>query len=292
MGKSVLEDVAKDLFYVVRLKLEFRDKMLAGIPRNESMLDYFMNAKHMSDAEKADFQKRVETGALSDEEREALKETAWCCFEPDLDGYLTIWHGNLKAMLREVFVTLGLTQKAPKKRSAAKETEGAAGGRQTLQHAVHVDGYLDPTAAKDHPNFRSVRVLIEKHGKPIRVVDGQYQMAETDKVDANGKKIVEIGFMDKVKHIQDASGKRSALGRHDFVDRPELNITIKWPVGSVFDMDDMKKAFALAQENGLGACRSQGYGKFDCTAWEVLNAPVAKKKAKEEDTTKDGAVAD
>ena len=255
-NNSVLQKYVDEIYFIVKLKLKFRDKILAGIPKNESVLDYFMNARHMSDPEKEDFVLRVKTGSLSEEEKAEIKETAWCMFEKDKDGNLCLWHGNCKAMLREIFVTLGLTQKAPKKRNSSENKEGAAGGRQTLQHAVHVDGFwADKEGKIDYRSFGSLRLLFERNGKVIKEPDG---------------------YVDKIKHITDAAGKRSALGRHDFLEQVELSLVLKWPNDGVFSEDDMKKALSVAQDDGCGATRSQGNGKFDVIEWEVLSQPRKK----------------
>ncbi len=241
MGISVLEEQAKALYTKVKIRIRFRDRILAGIPKHGDMLDYYMKARHMSDREKDDFKARTEKGELSPEEKEQITSTSWCQFERNAEGHLCLWHGNVKAMLREIFVTLGLTQKKPSLKKAEKEEDKgpSAGGRQTLQHAVHVDsGYPD-----------SLRIPFERDGKLISEPDGS---------------------VDKVKHIKDAAGQRSALGRHDYLEKVEMQIILKWPTKSVFTEDDFKKVLALCQDDGLGACRSQGNGKFDVISYERM----------------------
>ena len=249
MSVSVLSSVENKVYFRVRLRLKLRDRILAGIPANDDILDWFMEKRHMSEEAKAEFKARVEGGLLTEDEQEEIKETSKCVFERDRDGDLCVWHGNFKAMLREIFVTLGITQKAPKRRGKGKDGEedksGAAGGRQTMQHGIHVD---------------PLRVKFMRDGKTIKVADGA---------------------IDKVKHITDASGKRSAIGRHEYVDQPEMVVEFKWPADGVIDEDDMKKALAVCQDDGVGACRSQGFGKFDVVEWTVLNAPKKEKNKQE-----------
>lgn len=73
-----------------------------------------------------------------------------------------------------------------------------------------------------------------------------------------------------MKHIKDAAGQRTALGRHDFIFRPEMTIYLKWPASGVFSDDEMKKALSVCEEDGLGASRSQGFGKFEVIEWTVV----------------------
>lgn len=236
---SILESELASLMYSMRVKIQFRDLILAGIPRSGNMLEYFISLKHMSDADKADFEKRIQAGELTDDEKEQLKETSWCCFEKTSDGELCIWHGNVKAMLREIFTTIGLTQRRPKIGKKADESggkeDGTAGGRQTLQHAVHVD---------------PLRPLFKCDGKTLREAHG---------------------FLDRVKHIKDQSGQRSALGRHDYIKGAVVEFILKWPRKGVYSEEDLRTALALCQEDGLGACRSQGHGKFDVIECEMLD---------------------
>ncbi len=253
---SVLDDVSNVIYTRYRVRIRYRDQVLGGVPKSGNSLEWYLNEKFSSDEEKADFKRRVESGALSDDEKAEIREASWNTFERDRNGNLCLWHGNFKACLREVFVTLGLTQKFPIKATKAKEAKSAkvggakpassegpvlvpardpsAGGRQTLQHGVHVD---------------PLRLVFLRDNQPIKIADG---------------------YVDKVKHITDAAGKRSALGRHDYIDQPEIEMVLKWPTASVFTIDDMKKALAVAQDDGLGACRSQGIGKFDVILLEKL----------------------
>lgn len=232
MSKSVLQDVEQKVYAKVRVVIQYRDTVLSGIPKNADMLDFFVKKKQMSEAEIADFRARVEKGEMTEEEKATIKNTAWCQFEIDHDGDLVLWHGNVKAMLREIFTTIGLTQKKYKKGS--KEAEGHAGGKQVMQHAVHVDPLR-------------IKLLID--GKPVQEP---------------------TGYVDRIKHIEDMNGKRSALGRHDYLKGATAEFFLKWPKNSCFDVDDMKKALAFAQDDGLGSSRSQGFGKFDVIAFDVI----------------------
>lgn len=223
------------LFSVLTALIVFRDKVLAGIPKAGNPLDYYIASKHMSDEEKADFTERVNDGSLTDDEKTVIKNLSWCCFEKNDDGVgaLCLWHGNMKAALREMFTTLGLTQKMWKK--AKTGAEGHAGGKQVFQHAVHVDPLRLPFF---RPDTKGQDVFITQPD----------------------------GYLDRVKHIEDAAGKRSVIGRHDFLMQPRLQITLRWPQKGPFDRDDIIRALAACQDDGLGACRSQGFGKFNIIA--------------------------
>jgi hypothetical protein len=228
MSNSVLSKEAEKMFATATIRLQFRDNVMAGVPRHENMLEYYLNSKHMSDEARADFEGRIKAGKLSDEEKEDIAQMSVCVFERDHEGQLCLWHGNAKACMREMFTTFGKNSIKPKKTLG----EECAGGRQTFQHAIHVD---------------PVRLVFHRAGKPIMKADGT---------------------VDKVKHITDMSGTRSAIGRHEYLIRPELTLVLKWPSKGSVTEEDLRQVWAAAQEDGLGACRSQGFGKFDVVAWD------------------------
>lgn len=274
---SVLSQYKDDLFYRVKLRIKFRDLILAGIPRAEKMLDYFMSERHMSDAERSSLEARISEGKLTEDEKEKIKNISWCKFESDADGNLCLWHGNVKAMLREMFTTLGLTQRQPNKKKDVPDKDQSAGGRQTFQHAVHVEPlYLCFERANPETEVR----------EKIKAKDGSELIDDHRETpgDAALKRLnAAYGFVDRVKHIEDAAGRRSALGRHDYLRQPELEFTLMWPARGCFTEDDVKTAMAAAENDGLGACRSQGFGKFEVISWKIENAPKKKSKPKEEE---------
>lgn len=76
-------------------------------------------------------------------------------------------------------------------------------------------------------------------------------------------------------HVVTAQGPRTALRRMDYVTKAKLSFEIwvlrteaaeKRHVGK----EEIVKMLAFCQENGLGASRSQGYGKFDVVEFSAL----------------------
>lgn len=69
-------------------------------------------------------------------------------------------------------------------------------------------------------------------------------------------------------HVQTAQGPRTAIKRVDYVERPTLNFEI-WVLQTEpnekrhLGEKEVRLMLTLGQENGLGADRSQGHGKFD-----------------------------
>ena len=262
MAKSVLEAEENKIYTRVYMEVELRDKLLAGIPQSGDMLDYFLKTKFESQAEKEDFKLRVTNGKLTDDEKDEMKETSCCVFERDKGTRnLCIWHNNIKSMIREVFSVTGMFMA---KRASSKKGAIKGGGRQNYQHFL----FIDPM----RPLFLS-NYFYDDTG-----VQQFYHSEDGKSFDTNAKDSLWIpmqephGYVDRIKIIKDASGQRTALGRHAFVDGVRLAFRLKWGDVNVYSIADMRKTFAIAQDDGLGASRSQGFGKFDVIKFDVKEA--------------------
>lgn len=220
---SVLADVEAKMFQSVDVEIEFLDKVLGGIPTNENALEYYIETKFTSDAEKADFRARLKDGTLTKDEIKEKTDSSTCRFEYDKDGHLSVWNGNLKAMLREGFTTLDI----PSMVKVAGGYKNAA--KQQWQHGLVID-----------PLY--VKFLVD--GKPVTKPTGAMDKIKHLKDPITG--------MD-----------RSALGRHDYMGAgTRMKFSIKWLRKSCITVDHAKELLCLAQNDGCGASRSQSHGRF------------------------------
>ena len=65
-------------------------------------------------------------------------------------------------------------------------------------------------------------------------------------------------------------GPRSILKRNDYIERPAIKFQVWVVKRAEMKRKELVEILTLAQDNGLGACRSQGYGKFDVVALEKM----------------------
>jgi len=70
-------------------------------------------------------------------------------------------------------------------------------------------------------------------------------------------------------HVMTRRGPRTALKRSDFIEKAKCRFEI-WVAGPAINEEDLRRLFTLGQEIGLGASRSQGYGKFDLLKFESI----------------------
>jgi len=227
MAPSILSQLKENFKDRMTVTVEFIDKVYGGIPKCKKSLDYFMQERCMSDEQKKSLEERLSIQGMTDEEKRIAMDLNWNVFEKDLQGNCCLWTGNIKAMLREIFTTLGLTQKRHKSGEDAH-----AGGKQTLQHGVSV-------CSCNPGDYLRIPFLI----------DGKSQAASQ-------------GYDDRIKHIEDKAGKRSVIGRHDYFVTPTMQFVLSWPRDGVYSAADIIKALCFCEDDGLGACRSQCFGQF------------------------------
>ena len=73
-----------------------------------------------------------------------------------------------------------------------------------------------------------------------------------------------------IGHITGPQGPRSTLDYYEFVERPEVSFEVMVLEDRV-PTESWPQIWRYAQENGLGAKRSQGFGRFDVLGWDRRN---------------------
>ena len=68
-------------------------------------------------------------------------------------------------------------------------------------------------------------------------------------------------------HISGPAGPRSTLGNYEYVLQPVIAFRVL-VLRDCIEADHWRDIWCLAQENGFGTLRSQGYGRFDVVEWE------------------------
>jgi len=113
-----------------------------------------------------------------------------------------------------------------------------------------------------------------QHGFEVKGLDG------SDVIPINGK----VDSYESVCHAMTPQGPRSSLKKVDYVENEKVEfqvLVLKTASQETRHIGeaDIKKILAFAQENGLGADRSQGKGKF------VVTEFVAMQESSEDDST-------
>jgi len=73
-----------------------------------------------------------------------------------------------------------------------------------------------------------------------------------------------------IGHVLGPNGPRSIVGYHEYVRQAELSFTVL-TLRDCLTRDQWADIWLHAQENGLGALRSQGFGRFTVEHWQRLD---------------------
>lgn len=162
---------------------------------------------------------------------ETTTDKSWCTFQGDENG-LFIWARQVKALFKECASMLRITVKK-------------VGSKQIFQHAFEI---------KSMAEIAVDRIYLGRDSQYIKTPDA---------------------FHEGPIHVQTAQGPRTALKRTDYVTEATISFEIwvlrtetaeKRHVGE----EEIKRMLTFGQENGLGAERSQGHGKFDVVAFKCV----------------------
>lgn len=240
MTASVFQD--RSIFTKYRCEITFRDKVLGGTPKNPEIIEGWLRTKTMvsDDAEIKQMMLRtlVELGAE---------------VSPDMD-----------------FEDL---EKASQKLAAIKQTNGfkvqgtndkvlCMEDRQVkamLKEAVNVlygaIGERWGKSRKGPRGFTAERVFISPSFIPLT---------------KNGKGLTQPDGVELlIVHADTPQGPRSSLAYHEYTVGASIEFEIE-VLRNELEPEKWPEIWVYCQENGLGACRSQSYGRFDVTKWEEI----------------------
>lgn len=242
-------DNKSDLFTEYGVTLVMREKLIGGTPRDPKLIQGWLR-------------KRM---GLSDEQEIAVK------MRETLEGLgMTIGPEATLAEMAEAAEHL-----AGEKQTTGFKLAGLPNGRKVLIiEGRQVKAMLKEltnilfagekwgTTRKGPKSYVAERVFVPEESIPLFNTD------DTPITEPHGIEMM-------IGHVVGPTGPRSTLGYHEFVKGAKLHFTIRVAADSV-PHEAWPDIWVLGQENGLGATRSQGFGKFDIERFEVL------KKGREE----------
>lgn len=207
------------LFRKFDVKIQIRDKILGGIPKNPKVIaDWIAGSKGLTKEEKKEMAKKVAEEVDADTQAEKM----WNTFKRDDKG-IYIEERQVKAMLKECATTLRMTKKV--------------GFRDGIAHGTFI---------------KPERIYLHHDG-------------------IEGRKHNPDGFLESTIHVMTRQGPRDALKRNDYLEKAFLKFQI-WCASPIITKDEIERLLHLGQEDGLGASRSQGFGKFDLIEFEPVKA--------------------
>lgn len=229
---GIFDATAGDLFAEYKVKLRFRERLMGGIPANPEIIEAWLRNRFLG----------------SDEERKRLVlETL-----RDLGAQIN------NELSDEEKLDDAMKQVAAERNGVCFKRNGEGlyiemrNIKAMLKEVTNIlfAGERWGKTYKGPKNFVAERVFIH----PYRIFLG---IEEPDGVDLF------------VGHVNGPQGPRSTLTYYEFAEQREIDFIVK------VTGDDVEEAawpliWMQAQENGLGALRSQGHGTFDILEWEKI----------------------
>jgi hypothetical protein len=230
---------SRELYRVYKIVIQLRDQLRGGIPKNPELIRSWIVAStghndELTEEQVQQVEQLVETAA----------EKSWCGFMGDGNG-LFLPSRNIKAMMKECAQVLGFFGNKNR------------GSKNVFQHAFEI---------KPVDNYRSDRIYLMKMPPDEEDEGGVSDATRWGDPDGTDEKPI---------HVVTRQGPRTALKRTDYVTKPILQFEI-WVLATHpaetrhISTQAFIEMFKLAKENGLGAERSQGHGKFDILSFQQI----------------------
>ena len=218
--------------------LRFTGKVMGGIPKDEKIIQSWLEAGRMKDSK---YEKQIEkeiSGRTIEEikkecvensmtNEEAKEDKLWVGFLSDNVGIYAREH-QIKAHLKDCANQIKDFTELSKIKGLGKNGKVTA-----FKSKVANKVYLE-----DEINY------FHRDGEPITEVDGCQE---------HGIRIMTL------------QGERSALKRNDYIINPELNFTLKVLDDGVIGLKALQMIFDYGCVHGMFSERGHGYGKYDFT---------------------------
>jgi len=225
--------INSDLFSVYTMTLDFKEKLCGGIPKSEKAIEGWIRA-NVEDKSKleqmvADTKESMNVDNLSESDLENLAKSAWNGFKSDERG-LYIEGRQIKSMFKE--------------------------SANVIKNVLNVSAFKARIAE---------RVFVVEDKVHLRYSGLDIALADIFQEPS--------GSYEGMVHAMTAMGKISALKRVDYVEKAYITFTLKILNEKIITKDKKRldvpqyimHLITHSQENGLGAERSQGNGKFNCS---------------------------
>jgi hypothetical protein len=243
---GVFDHQKAELFATYAVELTFEDKILGGVPKNPKVIQDWLRAK-----------------AGIEEARELAEVTVRTMNENGLDNGISV--KDLQTMPpNEIYDVLAV---AADQYADLKNTNGF----KSDEDGLYIEDRQIKAMLKESTNI----VFPYQKGKP----EGQWgvtkktpksYLAETVYI-RPGRLHLGTHEPDKpeliVGHVPSPQGKKSTLTYHESVEQPVLSFEID-VLRDGLTLDQWGKVWLHAGMNGLGAVRSQSFGRFDVTKFE------------------------
>ena len=237
------------LFARYRATLQFRDRIMGGVPLDPKLIEGWIK-KNIPDLDDPRELQRVVLKTIEERTGKPIDEN--------------LSPADLEAAISDV--------------AAVKETTGF---KRDPAHGLYIEDRQIKAALKEATNILYPWTGGQAKQKEAYGIGKSAKSYLAERVFVSPKTVwlgraQPDGVEMVVGHVNGPQGQRSTLGYHEYVDQAVITFDILVTKDAIQETwwPDL---FQQMEENGIGALRSQSFGRFDTMAWEKLdplsNAP-------------------
>jgi hypothetical protein len=231
--KGVFDSHSQNVFSRWQARLIFRDKLIGGVPKEPKLIEGWLRAKAgIEDSEE------IRQAMLRTLAEVGVEVSADMTFE-QLERASSVLAGRKQTTGFKVGEN-GLYVESRQVKAMLKESTSVLFGGERW----------GPTR-KGPKSFLAERVFVD----PARLWLGVQEPAGVELM---------------IGHLMGPGGPRSTLGYHEYVEQPTLEFDVL-VVRESITAEQWADIWVHAQENGFGALRSQGFGRFYVDRWESVS---------------------
>lgn len=241
----------QDLYTAYKVDLQFRDKIVGGIPLDPKIVQNWL-ASRMGDDDRNDLKIRLiqtlqERGVPIEAEmsfEEIIKLAEEFAETRNANGFKR--DEPWRTPNRGLYIESRIVKAAIKEVTSILYT-GAKWGQRAKKGGA--DGEM--IGGKSPKSMMAERAFVEPQRIYLGVMDP-------------------TGIDTFVGHVMTMQGPRSTLTRYEFVYQPKVTFYVAAAEDFV-KFEDWAKLWRLCQDNGIGSLRSQGHGTFDVIGWTKVS---------------------
>lgn len=237
MGIFSSDPRALELFTLYDARIEFRGRVLGGIPKSPELVEAWLRSK----------------AGITD--KEELRHA---------------WLRTLYELGVEVTEDMSFDEaiKASRKIAGSKSTTGF---KVDARKGMYIESRQVKALLRENVNilYAGQRVGPTKKGPKAYASERVFFAPNNLYLGSQEPHGIEL----MIGHVTGPQGPRSTLTYHEYVDRGAFDFTVMVCEDSIPE-DWWPRVWTLAELNGLGACRSQGFGCFDIVKWTKRGVPT------------------
>lgn len=221
------------VFTTYHARIQFRDKLMGGTPKDPKIIEAWLRKK---------------TGIQDEEEiRRAMLRTL---LELGADVSPDMSYDELEAASEKL---------------ATKQAVGFKNG----EHGLYLESRVVKAMLKECTNILYAGDRWGKTKKGPRSFLAERVFITPDKLWLDRQEPDGVELF--IGHVSGPRGPQSTLTHYEYVEGAVIDFDVMVAEDAI-DHEHWPQIWVLAQENGLGALRSQGFGRFDIWEWEPVSS--------------------